>query len=212
MTVHIGNNISVDIYATFDTAVTVTAVTKANPGVATATAHGLTDGDIMIFTVSDGMVELDTQVVRVANSDANTFELEGVDTTNYATWASGTAKEVLTWSSLCLTTQYSIANAAPTEIDATTVCDTVARTRFGLPGAKTGSISIQHDPSVTALQTLEAASTSDPIPFRITYPNGNIRYFGALTAYGGGFAGGVNTIETGEIPLTVPARVVQYAS
>ena len=212
MTVQIGNNVQMEVQATLATAVTITGMTKADPAVATATAHGIADGTYGYLTITDGMRKAHTQVVRTANSDANTFELEGLDTTNYATWSAGTFTAVSTWSTLCVATAYSIANAAPTEIDETTLCDDLTRIRYGLPGQKSGSISIQHDSDSSALQYLEAADTSDIIAFRATYANGNIRVFGAFTAYGGGFSGGVSQLETGEIPITVPALVVTYTS
>jgi len=212
MTVQVGNNLTAYVASTYGTPITVTALTKADPGVATATAHGLTDGDVGIFAITDGMSQLDTQVVRIANSDANSFELEGLDTTNYSTWNTGTFTEITVWNTLCLMTSYSVANAAPTEIDATTTCDIVAKIRFGIPGQKSGTLSIQHDPGVAAMQTLLDASTSTVIPIYFEYPNTVTRYFGAYTAYGGGFAGGVNTLETGEIPITVPAEIIQYTT
>lgn len=212
MTVHIGNNVILAIGTAYGSAKAVTAVTKADPGVVTSTSHGVSDGAYGYIDVTDGMRKLHTQVARVDNGDTNTFELEGVDTTNYQTWVSGNFYEVTTWSTLCIATSYSIANAAPTEIDETTLCDTITRIRYGLPGQKSGSIGIQHDSDSTALQYLEAADTSQIIACRATYPNGNIRVFGAFTAYGGGFSGGVSQLETGEIPITVPALVVTYAS
>ena len=212
MAVQIGNNVLIEVKNALGTAETVTAVTKANPGVATATGHSLTNGDVGFFTITDGMQELHTQVCRVTGAVTGAFDLKGIDTTGFSTWVSGTFTPVSTWSTLCKATSYAINNAAPTEIDSTTLCDKVAQVRFGLPGAKSGSISIQHDPSLTALTTLAAADSSDIVPFRITYPNGNVRVFGAYTAYGGGFQGGVNTLETGEIPITVPASIVQYTS
>lgn len=212
MTVHIGNNVTLAIGTAYGTAKTVTACTAADPGVITATSHGISDGAYVYVNVTDGMRKLHTQVARVDNGTTDTFELEEVDTTAYGTWVSGSVREVTTWSNLCIATSYSIANAAPTEIDETTLCDTITRIRYGLPGQKSGTIGIQHDSDSTALQYLEAADTSDIIAVRATYPNGNIRVFGAFTAYGGGFSGGVSQLETGEIPITVPAIVVTYAA
>lgn len=212
MAVQTGNSVTIEFHSTTTTAETVTAVTKENPGVATASGHALTSGDYGYFTISDGMQELDTQVCRVGTTATNTFTLSGVDTSNYTTWDSGTFTPVATWATLCLATSYSVANAAPTEIDATTTCDTVARIRFGLPGAKSGSITINHDASSTTLATLEARSESAINAVRTTYSDGSIRVFGCYQAYGGGYAGGVNTLETGDVPITVPARIVNYTS
>jgi hypothetical protein len=59
--------------------VTVTAITKANPGVVTATSHGYADGDIVILSSVVGMTEVNGKTFKVSNKDTNTFELENVD-------------------------------------------------------------------------------------------------------------------------------------
>jgi len=68
---------------------TISAVTKANPGVVTATAHGFADGDEILVTGVVGMVELNNRRFTVANATANTFALSGVDTSGYGTYTSG---------------------------------------------------------------------------------------------------------------------------
>lgn len=64
---------------------TVSAITKANPGVVTAAAHGLTTGQTILFTAGiDGMRELHDRYFTVTVLTANTFSI-GVDTTAYHT-------------------------------------------------------------------------------------------------------------------------------
>ena len=63
----IGKNVTIEVEKTLDTAITITALTTANPGEATATAHGLANGDIIVLNVAGGMVELDGQAVRVGS-------------------------------------------------------------------------------------------------------------------------------------------------
>ena len=74
--------------------VTVTAITKANPGVVTATSHGYADGDIVILSSVVGMTEVNGKTFKVSNKDTNTFELENVDgvdvdTSGFTTYSSG---------------------------------------------------------------------------------------------------------------------------
>lgn len=64
---------------------TVSSITKANPGVVTAPAHGLTTGQTVLFTAgSDGMRELDGRYFTITVTGVNAFSI-GVDTTNYHT-------------------------------------------------------------------------------------------------------------------------------
>tara|TARA_R110000851_G_scaffold109088_3_gene231098 strand:- start:10635 stop:13430 length:2796 start_codon:yes stop_codon:yes gene_type:complete len=68
---------------------TISAVTKASPGVVTTTgSHLLIDGDLIEITGVNGMTELNGRRFTVANKTSNTFELLGTDTTNYTTWTS----------------------------------------------------------------------------------------------------------------------------
>jgi hypothetical protein len=93
------NGSTISMSTGFAAAKTVSAITNANPGVATATAHGYTDGDIVV--VSSGWANLDGRVARVSASLTNSFDLEGIDTTSttrYPTGAgAGSAKEVSGW-------------------------------------------------------------------------------------------------------------------
>src|SRR4051812_13427077 len=83
MTAIVGTNVKVEVQSTLGSAVQSSAITLANPGVVTATAHGFNNGDVVVATVSAGMVELDGQACRVANKTTDTFELESLDTTAY---------------------------------------------------------------------------------------------------------------------------------
>ena len=59
MSTQTGRNVRVEIAATYDTAKTVSAVTKANPGVASSTSHGMANGAIGYFSdTTEGMNEL----------------------------------------------------------------------------------------------------------------------------------------------------------
>lgn len=210
----IATDARVEVENTVGTATAITGITNANPGVVTSAAHGLSNGAIVKLAISDGMVELDQQVVRIANATTDTFELEGIDTSNMSTFASGTItwQEVTAWYTVAASTGVNIGDSTPTELDGTRLIDKKQVTLYGLPGSISGTIDIQHDPHSAAIQKLKAASVSDLLSFRVTWNNGNICVFGALSAYSGGFAAAVNNILTGSIPVTVPAELVEYAS
>ena len=61
----IGRNVRIEVSKTEVAAKTVTAVSLANPGIATSTAHGLLDGSVGYFTGVTGMSQLDGQAARV---------------------------------------------------------------------------------------------------------------------------------------------------
>lgn len=212
MTVLIATEIMLEVQDTLGTATAITALTKANPGVATSASHGLANGAVLVFNVSGGMVELDEQGVRIANVATDTFELEGLDTTNYSTWTAGTFQEVTAWHTLCQSTNLDIGNATPTELPGENFCSKKQVILYGLPGATSGTIDIQHDAQLTALQEIKAANVSDCLAFRVTWNNGYVTVFCARTAYSGGFTAPLNTVVSGSIPITVPNEIMEYAS
>ena len=89
-----------DLQVLNSSAKTITAATKANPGVFTSSSHGFSDGDEVYVDSLGGMTEVNGRNYLVANSTANTFSLQDlfgndIDTTNFTTYTSGgTATEI----------------------------------------------------------------------------------------------------------------------
>ena len=52
------------------------------------------------WDVTSGMPQLDEQATRVKNQTTNTFELQGLNTTNYSAFVAGTFTPVATWQTL----------------------------------------------------------------------------------------------------------------
>jgi hypothetical protein len=79
---------------------TITAITKANPGVVTSASHGFGNGDEVYVDSIGGMTELNGRNYLVANASTNTFTLQdlfgnNIDTTSFTTYTSGgTATEI----------------------------------------------------------------------------------------------------------------------
>lgn len=66
--------------ATNGAAKTISGLTNANPGVVTATAHGLANGTVGIITSVGGMTQVNNRAFVIANQATNSFELKGTDT------------------------------------------------------------------------------------------------------------------------------------
>lgn len=91
--------------ATFaaDSSVSITNITKANPGVITATAHGFVTGDLVGITGVSGMTQINNAFATVTKLTDDTFHL-GIDTQQYHPYSSGglakkygKAVDALTW-------------------------------------------------------------------------------------------------------------------
>lgn len=117
MTTIVGRNCKIEVALTFAAAAAITAMTKANPGVATKTSHGIVDGTVGYFSVAAGMVELHEQAVMTAAAATNTFNLAGLDTTQYSTWTAGDFIAGATWGLLDESAGYSMGGGAADQLD-----------------------------------------------------------------------------------------------
>ena len=70
-----------------ETGKTISAITKANPGVVTANSHGYSNGDYVILAGIVGMTELNGRQFKVASVSTNTFALQDTDGNNFNTSA-----------------------------------------------------------------------------------------------------------------------------
>ena len=68
-----------------ETGKTISAITKANPGVVTATSHGYSNGDYVIISGVVGMTELNGRQFKVASVTTHTFALQDMDGNNFDT-------------------------------------------------------------------------------------------------------------------------------
>jgi hypothetical protein len=174
-----GRNVRVEIAATYASDVTVTAVTLASPGVATATAHGLANDTVGYFYDVVGMAQLEQQACRVKNQTTNTFDLQGLNTTGYSAYTSGKFKPVATWSTLSEATSYSIGGGASDKLDVTTLLDIVRKEEQGLLPTQNVSMNViaQDTPSAAMLLLESAVQTQGLVVVRITLGNGAVRVF-----------------------------------
>src|SRR5882757_2127371 len=208
----LGTNAKVEVQSTLGSALTVTAVTKANPGVVTSTAHGLSNGAVVVFTVAGGMVQLDGQAVRVANVTTNTFELESLATTLFDTWTAGTCKSVTAFSTLSSAQDVSMPNPAPAKIDITTLIDISKQYAFGLPDAPDGSITGLFQPGGTAEGLINAATNvNGTLVFRLSFSGNTLHtVFNAFVSGGQGFNLPTNQAATSTISFTPVKQVIHY--
>lgn len=212
MTAEVARNARLEMQATIDTAKTLTAITKANPAVASSAAHGLANGDVVVLAV-EGMTEVDGLVVRVANVTAGTFELEGINSTGYGTFTSGTAREVLTWVTISGATQVNFGSGSAEQLDKSTLVDRTKRYEAGLPDQPNITVNIFGDVTDAGQVAVEAAGVSGTsMAFRYTRKTGKLSYFGG-TPSTVGEDHNVGQLVTGSFTVTRSSpQNVHYAS
>ena len=67
----------------------ITGITQASPAVVTSVAHGYTTGDTVRITNVEGMAEVNDLSYVITVIDADTFSLNGIDSTGYGAYVSG---------------------------------------------------------------------------------------------------------------------------
>lgn len=208
-----GRNVKVEVALTFSAAKSITAVTKAMPGVATSATHGMTNGTVGFLSVSAGMTELDLQAARVYNQAASTFDLQGVDTTNYTTFTAGTFTPAATWGTLTEAASYEIGGGAANLLDDTRLLDAKQRNVNGLLGAQNVNIGIKNQTVNGAVMDFieSAAKNQTNVLFRFTLGDGSVRcLYGNPSMPGESVS--VGALASGSFGITVPAWVTKGAA
>lgn len=206
----IGRGLRVEISKTLGAAIAVSEVSQANPGVASSTAHGMLAGVVGFFDDVTGMAQLNGQAVRVHAPAANTFTLQGLNTTNFPDYTAGSIVPVDAWATLHQSTSYQIGGGEANKIKTTTLLDDIEQEENGSLAAQTVSFEINHetvDPEALALIN-NAALEQEYLVFRITFKDGAQRILrgqpsmpGESTPQGG--------LATGSISVTVKGRVLR---
>lgn len=172
-----GRGVRVELGATYGAPIAVTGVTNASPGVATATAHGLLAGAVGYFSGTAGMAQLENQASRVATPAANTFALQGLNTTSFGVYTAGNFTPVATWVGLAEATSYAIGGGAASLLNVSTLIDVIAQQENGLLAAQTLSLNVLAltVPSIAMALIQASAQSGVKLMMRITHPDGSVR-------------------------------------
>ena len=166
------SNVAIAMQSAIAAAKTLSAITKASPGVASSTAHGYSNGDYVLLTVQ-GMWQVDGMVVRVAGVTADTFQLEGVDTTDFDAFSSGTAEKLTFGTSITTATTLSGSGGDFDFIDTTTVHGNAKTQIPGLANPATYTFENIWDVSDAGLLAMKSASDSQAKrAFKFTFGTG----------------------------------------
>lgn len=122
-------NVGIDVQTALAAAVSITAVTKASPGVVTyGGAVHPANGEYIAVT-ANGMHQINDRILRIANvnTTAKTFELEGEDTTSYDTFINGSYQIVTFGASFNSVQTISPSGGDYEKADITTIHDSVRK-------------------------------------------------------------------------------------
>ena len=167
-------NAQLKISTATSTVRTITAVSKANPAVVTAT-NTYVGGEIIQIDGVGGMVELNGRAYVVATPTGTNFALKGVDSTGYSTYTSGGTVTPQTMTLIGNVKSFDLQPDKPSEIDVTNLASTRKEFRVGLAGSWTMKADYDVDTADAGQAQLNvAANAGSANVFTITLTNGKI--------------------------------------
>ena len=211
-TVRKWSNVAVAMQSAIAADVTITNITKASEGVVTAT-NTYTAGDYVYLKIQ-GMFQLNERVARIKTVSGSGFTLEGVDTTNFDTFSSGTCAKLTFGTSITTATSLSSSGGDFDFIDTTTIHGNAKTQIPGLPNPSTYTFENIWDVSDAGLLAMKAAADAQGIrAFKFTFGTGGqimvfAGYVGASLLPGGSAQDKVTTSAV----ITMNGSPSYYAS
>ena len=186
------SNVAIAMQSALAAAKTITAITKAAPGVVSSTTHGYSNGDYVRIT-AQGMWQLNARVFRVCAVAADAFGLEdvssgvGISTVSFDTFTSGSAEKITFGNSISTATSMNVSGGNYAQIDTTTIHGNQKSQMPGLPDALSMNFDNLWDPTDAGQSAMKAASDAQgERAFKFTFGSG-----GKIMVFCGyvGFAG-----------------------
>lgn len=207
----IWSNVQVAMQSVLAAAVTITALSKASPGVATA-ANTYVNGDYVLVT-AQGMSQVNGRVFRVSAVSVSAFTLEGEDTTLYDTFTSGTAQKITYGTSLGTVKGLSSSGGDFKFIDTTTIHDTIATQIPGLANPISYDFENIWDVSDAGLIAMKSASDAKAQrAIRFTFSDSSKMVFNSYVGCTLLPAGNAQDLTTTKSVLTLFGRPTYYTT
>lgn len=186
MSVRLPNGAIISMASTYVNGVAaMTAITNANPGVASIAAHGYTDGAIL--EISSGWALLDQRIVRVNAPAAGTFELEGIDTLNTSKYpagaGAGTVRSITAWTQITQILETQSQGGEQQYYSYGFLEESKERQIPTVKSAESLNLTIGDDPTLPWYAAMVAAD-DDRVAraIRMQLPNGSVIYFNAYVS------------------------------
>lgn len=215
MAVSLPNGALVAIASGYGTAQTVSAISNANPGVATAAGHTLANGDII--EVTSGWSRLTNKAVRVAGVGSGVFNLEGIDTSLTSIYpagsGAGSVRKVTGFTQLSQILSSSSSGGEQQFLEYQFLEGDAQKRIPTFKSAAGLNFTIADDPTQPGY-ILASQANDDRLPrvVRITLPSGSTILYNAYISLNKTPSLTVNELMACEVTLSLLAEVVRYAS
>ena len=213
------SNVAIAMQSALAAAKTLTAITKASPGVVSSTAHGYSNGDYVYLEVQ-GMWQLHGRLFRVASVATDTFQLEdvsggtGLSTAAFDTFTSGSAYKITFGTSITTATSINVSGGDYSMIDTTTIHGNQKSEVPGLPNSLTMTFDNLWDPTDAGQSAMKSASDAQAIrAFRFTFgTGGKIMVFAGNVGFAGAPAGNAQDKVTSQAVITAYGTPTYYSA
>ena len=215
MAVSLPNGVTFALATAYGAVKAISAITNVNPGVASAAAHGFSDGDFVEIT--SGWSRLNNRVVRVDAPTTDAFNVEGINTTSTLNYPSGTgggsAREITQWTQISQIMELSTSGG---EMQFTTYSFLEQDFESQLPtqsSAMTITMGIADDPALAGYQALESlADTRELVALKATMPNGSVILYNGYVSFNETPTMTKNSVMVVNATFSLQGRPVRYAA
>lgn len=188
MSVEVGIGSKVEFGSALATAKTMSAISNANPAVATLEAsHGVAVGEYIVIT-SSGWGKLQGRICRVSVVATNDVTLEGIDTSSTSDYPAGlgvgTVQEVSTWTEMTQIAGINPSGGDQQFADASTLADTDDEQ---IPSNRTAVVytfPVHDDNALSWYATLRTTAAAGLRPMRLTAASGKKTLMNGYWSFG----------------------------
>ena len=214
MAISLPNGALVAIASGYGAVKTMSAITNANPGVATLEAsHGISTGDF--FEVTSGWSRLTDKIIKAGTVSTNDVPLLGIDTSLTSIYpadgGAGSIREITGWTQLSQILSSSSSGGEQQFLEYQ-LLESDAQKRIPTFKSAAGlSFSIADDPTLAGY-ILASAANDDRLPraVKITLPSGSVILYNAYISLNKTPSLTVNEIMACEVTLSLKAEPVRY--
>ncbi len=191
----------------------ISNITAADPGVASSTTHGYTDGDVVKISGLIAPTTLNDKLFVVDGATAGTFELAGTDTSGLDAFVAGSPgtdsiAQKVTFSDFCELTGANQQDGAADQIEVTTICSDAKEFEQGLSDSGTIQLDYNAAPLSTVQTALRNAKVAgSQIAIKIAFPSGGGTIIVIGTVQQQSIQGQVNGVWTGSCTLKLSGPI-----
>lgn len=198
---------------TLAAAKTITAITNANPAVATCTGHGYTTGDEIML--SSGWEDATDSVYKIESVDSNSFKILGLDSTNTSFFPAGSgggsAQKLSAWTAI---PQVLTISASGGDARFTDVTPLAKRNGIRIPtgfNATSITLSLGFDATTPTYKTMVGISRSlSKVAFKQVLSGGAVQYGYGYMSVSEFPKLNNNSVNTVDAAMTFLGRTMSY--